>query len=436
VPQSSKSRDSRNSKPNKPYEGFPLFPHASGRWAKKIRQKTIFYGRWANIVAGELVPVDDIEKSAADAKAEFDRCWPYHSQGRKAPDIDAGEGCTIKHLCNAFLTAKQGMVETGELTQYSFAEYQRTTDSIVAFFGGDRRVDDLRQDDFGGYRTSLAKGCGLVTLKSKVNRARVVFKFASDRRLIDRPVDYGDAFNRPKPMALRKARNEAGEKLFSRDELRTLLDCLEGKPIAVEGHDKPVKLDASAPMRAMVLLGLNAGFGNTDVASLPRSVVNLDSGWLTFPRPKTGIQRRVPLWPETVEALRKAIAERPAPKDDADSDLCFITERGTRFVRMQKSSTEGRFVTINALSRRFESVLKKLGIGDRRGVNFYTLRHVFETEAGECRDQVAIDSIMGHVDSSMAGQYRERISDDRLKAVVETVRAWLFGAGQEGSVEA
>ena len=34
---------------------------------------------------------------------------------------------------------------------------------------------------------------------------------------------------------------------------------------------------------------------------------------------------------------------------------------------------------------------------------------------------------MGHVDSTMAGQYRERISDERLQAVVETVRAWLFG---------
>ena len=33
---------------------------------------------------------------------------------------------------------------------------------------------------------------------------------------------------------------------------------------------------------------------------------------------------------------------------------------------------------------------------------------------------------MGHVDSSMAGVYRERISDERLKAVVETVREWLY----------
>jgi hypothetical protein len=35
---------------------------------------------------------------------------------------------------------------------------------------------------------------------------------------------------------------------------------------------------------------------------------------------------------------------------------------------------------------------------------------------------------MGHADGSMASVYRERISDERLKAVVEHVRQWLFPA--------
>ena len=71
--------------------------------------------------------------------------------------------------------------------------------------------------------------------------------------------------------------------------------------------------------------------------------------------------------------------------------------------------------------------IDKLNITGRRGLNFYTIRHVFETQAGESRDQVAVDAIMGHADSSMAAAYRERISDERLVAVVEHVRnKWLF----------
>jgi integrase len=180
-------------------------------------------------------------------------------------------------------------------------------------------------------------------------------------------------------------------------------------------------------MRAMVLLGLNAGFGNTDVASLPQSALNLKTGWITFPRSKTGIQRRIPLWPETVAELKAAIAVRPSPADPADDGLVFLTERGTRFVRLQPSRTkENHTATINAVARRFEKLLKTLGMAGNKGRNFYSLRHVFETVAGECADQVAVDAIMGHADPSMGANYRHGISDDRLRKAVGTVRSWLW----------
>jgi integrase len=68
----------------------------------------------------------------------------------------------------------------------------------------------------------------------------------------------------------------------------------------------------------------------------------------------------------------------------------------------------------------------------RPKLGFYALRHTFETIAGESRDQVAVGQIMGHVDNSMAGLYRERITDDRLMSVAATVEQWLFPAnGQD-----
>lgn len=33
---------------------------------------------------------------------------------------------------------------------------------------------------------------------------------------------------------------------------------------------------------------------------------------------------------------------------------------------------------------------------------------------------------MGHVGADIADEYRERISDERLRAVADHVRAWLF----------
>ena len=407
---STKSRPSgKLSKPPKPYPNFPLFPHATGRWGKKVRQKIHFFGRWGRKSGDTIVPVEDVEASAATALNEFNRQWPYLSQGRTPPPISTDDGCTIRQLCNAFLTTKRNRMAGGELSLHSFSEYYRTCERLISFFGHDRRVDDLRPDDFEALRNALAKDCGVVTLKSKINRCRVVLKYASDNRLIDHPVIYGRAFDRPSEMMLRKARNEAGERMFEAAELRRILEAAD--PI----------------MRAMVLLGINCGFGNTDIASLPQSTVDLNSRWVNFPRPKTAIQRRSPIWEETATALKEAMAKRPAHKDPADADLCFITARGTRYVRVQESKkTAGRHVTINALSRRFELLLDRLGINGRRGLGFYTLRHVFETVAGESKDQVCVDAIMGHVDASMAGKYRQRISDDRLRGVVDHVHDWLY----------
>ena len=67
---------------------------------------------------------------------------------------------------------------------------------------------------------------------------------------------------------------------------------------------------------------------------------------------------------------------------------------------------------------------------EREGRSFYALRHSFATVAGESRDQIAVNQIMGHSGGAaddIPGRYRERIGDERLVAVVEHVRQWLFG---------
>jgi integrase len=61
-------------------------------------------------------------------------------------------------------------------------------------------------------------------------------------------------------------------------------------------------------------------------------------------------------------------------------------------------------------------------------LGFYTLRHTFRTIADEAKDQPAADFIMGHEVAHMSSVYRETISDERLKAVTDHVRAWLFPA--------
>ena len=97
--------------------------------------------------------------------------------------------------------------------------------------------------------------------------------------------------------------------------------------------------------------------------------------------------------------------------------------------KKQDADENARKVNIDPLGQKFIKLLHRLKINGRRGLGFYTIRHCFETAAGESKDQIATDFLMGHVDNSMAGVYRERISDERLRAVVDAVHAWIFADG-------
>jgi integrase len=186
-------------------------------------------------------------------------------------------------------------------------------------------------------------------------------------------------------------------------------------------------IDAAAqPLKTMLLLGVNAGFGNSDVGTVPLSTVDLKGGWLSYARPKTGIARRCPLWPETVRAIKEWLPSRPKSQSEADAGLLFVTAKGNSWA---KDTSD------NPVSKETRKLLDELGINGGR--NFYCLRHTFQTMADESRDFPAVRSIMGHTPGQdIADVYRERISDDRLRAVTEHVRGWLFSSARARGEEA
>lgn len=99
--QSSRSIRSRkaNSKPDKPYKDFPLFPHDSGRWAKKIRGKLHYFGRWNTKQDNKIVHVDDVGASAQQAVDLYNAQRDDLYAGRTArPQRDIGY--MLQDLCN------------------------------------------------------------------------------------------------------------------------------------------------------------------------------------------------------------------------------------------------------------------------------------------------------------------------------------------------
>ena len=125
-------------------------------------------------------------------------------------------------------------------------------------------------------------------------------------------------------------------------------------------------------MKAMILLAVNTGCGNSDCGQLEERHLDLVGGWLNFPRPKTGIDRRCKLWSETIEAIKLAMAKRPAAKHDDHAGLVFVTRCGDSWAKEKME---------NPITVQFRRMLdsKKL---HQAGLGFYTLRHVFQTVAG------------------------------------------------------
>ena len=265
--------------------------------------------------------------------------------------------------------------------------------------GLETAVEDLEPDDFRRLRADITATRGPSSTANEIVRVKSLFKFAFEDGLIPKPVLYGQGFKIPSAKLIRKARNANGERMFEAAELRAIIKA------------------AGPQLKAMILIAANGGMGNKDIGLLPLKVaVDFENGWMSFAREKTGAPRRFPLWPETVQAIRDYLPLRYKPLPEAAA-LLFVTRKGHCWSKKNAAGT---------LSTAFSNLLEELGM-HRPGVGFYSIRRGFQT-IGEEAGEVACKFIMGHIadPGDMSAVYRQRFSDDRLKAVTDRVHAWLF----------
>lgn len=373
---------------------FPLSPHfPSGQWYRTRRRRTYYFGK-----------LDDPQGALEYYQRELDNFLA----GRDLNPPEGDDRLDLATVVNAFLTAAHNRLDAGEIKQATFDVYRATGADVVATLGRRRAVADLKPADFAKVRGAFAKRFGPAELGKRVQTVRSMFKHAYESELIDVPMRFGPDFKKPPRRSIRKVRQSKAPRMFEAEDLRTIIDA------------------ADIPLRAMVLLGINCGWGQTDVADLPQVSLDLDGALADYPRPKTAIERQAVLWPETVEAVREALEGRPTPKADEDADLVFVTKYGRRWVRYRPARDETKTgAWVDGVRLMFNRLLKSLDL-HQPGVSFYALRHTFQTVAEGCGDMPAVARVMGHGDDSMADRYRERIDVERLQAISDHVHEWLW----------
>ncbi|MGB0767357.1 MAG: site-specific integrase [Phycisphaeraceae bacterium] len=363
----------------------------SGQYYKTCRRKRYYFG-----------------KDEAIAQQRFELEWPFISRGLPVPAEIAATGVPVGQVMDLWVDARANDLVAGRIGATTFAQYKRVAQFQVSELGARRVAASLSPVDFAKLREAMPGvfGVSAVALKRTVTICRMPWKWAFDSGLIDKPMRYGPDFKAPSEADRRQQRFDRGRQVFTADELRTMLG------------------QASPMMRAAIMLGINGGYTQKEVAVLDRSVVDLDAALIDHLRAKTKQARTVPLMPETVAALLAYLGGRAKA---SAKGLLFVTAAGGP-VRTERINAKGNLVTSDALGDSFARLKGKAGIElDRAG--FGKLRATFRTVADAAGDANAARRIMGHdLGQGVESSYIREIDHARLKAVVEHVRSWLFEA--------
>lgn len=398
--------------PPKPHKDFPLTPHASGKWVKKVAGKFYYFGS-----------LDDPDAAVNEWLERKDGIFAGRDHERHE---GIGTDDDVAHLCNEFLAAKEQQLRDGDLVQSTFNDYVAACDRFVEFIGKSRRLGTLNQADFRRYRGSWPTTWGSSRSDGEIASVRAVLNFAFETGIVDVPIRTGPNFKRTSRKKHRIERATKPKKLFTAGEIERL------------------RTAACPQMSAMILLGINAGFGNADCGRLTESMIDFDRQWIEGLRPKSGVERAAWIWPETIDAIKSAIDQRydNAPPNLADN--VFVTKRRqawfratgkddaitAAFGKLKKSQLIAAEVDRLVCDGTKEADAAKRAKARWHGVGFYALRHTFETIAGNAKDQIAVNYVMGHCDDSMAAVYREGIDPQRIVGVCSFVRDWwIEGAG-------
>lgn len=380
-------------RPKKPWKDFPLFPHRGGTWAKKIDGKHKHFGPWS------------------DPKGAYERYDQFMGAARlgigKAKSVGS---MTVEDIIDGYMTHQHGRVNTKQLSLRSLRDCDAATFRFGSGIGLDRVVSTLGPAEFTAYANSLS-ALGASAFNRNVAIIRGMFKWAFNSNLIDALPRYGLDFATRDKSAKRREQSEHtrkhGLRLFTADEIRKMLAA------------------AQPSMKAMILLAINTGLGNSDLGRLTDNELK-SGGVLDYARPKTGIARRAILWPETVKAIAAWKKVRPRPKNPDNARVVFITKYGVPFVREQADTVDGvvqSVTVVDSIALNFGKLLKTLGIKNR---SFYDLRATFRTWATETKSEQAILRIMGHAGKGVNESYILDIPDHDLRSVTNHVRAKLF----------
>ena len=281
------------------------------------RTEQFYFGKEADDPKGERAISDPVVGWLARRAAILEGVDNIRVQAT-ADDPGLGE------LMNRFLIFKRNKVHAGELSLSMLHDYIGEVEHFVTFLKPSTPAGGLRPEHFSAYMMHLIRDRKLGRHARKRVRGLITafLRFGAKNAWYVMP-NTGTDWVAPAtdPDSIRQAKTRAGVKDYS-DRILT------GEEI------DQLLLRAPPTFKALILLGINTGMGPADLGRLTWDKVDLDSGRLIYPRPKTGAPRVGFLWKKTRQALlqvRILKHNRAAVEQGGDAALVFLTRTGRPF---------------------------------------------------------------------------------------------------------
>jgi hypothetical protein len=340
---------------------------------------------------------------------------------------------TVRKAVNLFLAQLDNELDTGKIGKGHRGRYGFEIDLFIRRVGRNRKLADFCRmtapDELFRPLREAAMKRGVYAAEKHIVMVRGLLDWCSrTRRFIPAPF-YADAFDPPgekeKKARAKSERRKKGIAFWKPAEVREIVEAAR----LTDVH-----------RYAQVLLMLNGGMGEMDLSELTDAAIDWDRRCIHTDRSKTLVPRVVPLWDETIAAMRASRAVRAEPADPQWAPRFFLTRRGRPIVveslpadrkkpRRSASLRNWFYRLLNAQDRKhWKAPAVRLRHLKRHRAGGYTLRSVFATlTLGRGTDK--------NLEAIILGQQFERpilefyVRDDqraKLVQIVEHVRKQIW----------
>lgn len=362
--------------------------------------------------------------------------------------LPAGDEQTVEQLADRFIREIEREAAAREISHGEAQTIIRSIAALLEFVVPDdvpgiagtsmakTRIIDLVPDHFAAFATAM-RDTGVVrdgghVVKGKsfarktCRKVARLFNYANEEDWITRPVKFGKRFKSiawSKPTPYKSVPPTP-------DQVRKVLAWLDRRIKALTCK-KERDVRPHRQFKAGLLLALNGGYGSRELAQLPVELVDLNHSLIDYERGKTGQSHKVPLWPETVVALRDVLSDRARTRP-ADP-LVFRTREGRCWAYEEaKRDPEGNVLFVNTIDN-FNQWWGKIGRRLKLKVanqGFYSFKDLHCTLADEPDESGNVDvhatyKLAGHALPGSRDPY-VTVTLPRLRKLVEKIRHHFF----------